>query len=122
MGAAAQGRSLTLLDCVDGSRMAQLCRRPLYSGGPQVSVLGFGASPLGGVFSAIDEDTGVASVHEASRLGVNFFDCSPCVSMPDHALLALTHPLACSFYGNLRAETVLGRALQGLPRESVRWT
>lgn len=55
-------------------------RRPLYSGGPEVSVLGFGASPLGGVFSAIDEDTGVASVHEASRLGINFFDCSPCVT------------------------------------------
>ena len=55
-----------------------LPRRPLCKGGPPVSNLGFGASPLGSVFAPVDEDLGVASVHEAVHLGVNFFDVSPC--------------------------------------------
>lgn len=75
-----------------------LPRRPLGATGLEVSVLGFGASPLGSVFSDIDEDEGVAAVHEAVRLGINFFDVSP-------------------FYGSTRAETVLGRALKDIPRD-----
>mmetsp|Transcript_34547 Transcript_34547/g.88384 ORF Transcript_34547/g.88384 Transcript_34547/m.88384 type:complete len:364 (-) Transcript_34547:263-1354(-) len=75
-------------------------RRPLGNTGLDVSVLGFGASPLGSVFQEIDEDEGVASVHEAVRLGVNFFDTSP-------------------FYGITRSEKVLGRALKDIPREKV---
>ncbi len=58
--------------------MAALPLRPLGATGLRVSVLGFGASPLGSVFEQIDEAEGVAAVHEAVRLGVNFFDCSPC--------------------------------------------
>ena len=84
---------------------ALLPRRTLGRTGLSVSVLGFGASPLGGVFEAVDEvcatvgtvsspsgcqlrravfphaaqDEGIASVHEAIRQGINFFDCSPCV-------------------------------------------
>ena len=82
-----------------------------------MSVLGFGASPLGGVFETVDEarctlqpafssrpytltssplthaptlaqDEGVASVHEAVRQGINFFDCSPCA--PDVAILQVS--------------------------------
>ena len=60
-----------------------LPRRPLCSGGPEVSILGFGASPLGSVFAPVDEDLGVASVHEAVRLGVNFFDVSPYAGSSD---------------------------------------
>lgn len=75
-----------------------LPRRPLGSTGLEVSILGFGASPLGSVFDEIDEDEGVASVHEAIRLGINFFDVSP-------------------FYGATRAEAVLGRALREVPRD-----
>lgn len=48
----------------------------------------------------IDEDEGVAAVHEAFKLGINFFDTSP-------------------FYGTTRSETVLGRALAALPRNEI---
>mmetsp|Transcript_2221 Transcript_2221/g.5001 ORF Transcript_2221/g.5001 Transcript_2221/m.5001 type:complete len:339 (-) Transcript_2221:1612-2628(-) len=65
----------------------------------EVSPIGFGASPLGGVFGGINEEDGVAAVIEAVRCGINYFDVSP-------------------FYGNTRAETVLGAALRQLPRES----
>lgn len=54
-----------------------LPKRPLGNTGLEVSVLGFGASPLGSVFSNINEDEGVQAVHEAVRLGVNFIDVSP---------------------------------------------
>lgn len=70
--------------------------------GLQVSTLGFGGSPLGGIFTDVDEEKAVESVHEAFRMGINFFDTSP-------------------YYGTelFRAEKVLGRALLGLPREQI---
>ncbi len=64
-----------------------------------VSSLGFGCSPLGGVFGRIDEKEGIRAVRTALDLGITFFDVAP-------------------FYGDTRAETVLGRALAGVPRES----
>ncbi|PRW05776.1 L-galactose dehydrogenase [Chlorella sorokiniana] len=75
-------------------------RRPLGQTGLEVSVLGFGASPLGGVFQAIDEDEGVAAVKEAFDLGINFFDTSP-------------------YYGDTKSETVLGRGLAQLLRDQI---
>lgn len=75
-------------------------RRPLGQTGLEVSVLGFGASPLGGVFQAIDEDEGVAAVKEAFDLGINFFDTSP-------------------YYGDTKSEAVLGRGLAQLPRDQI---
>lgn len=64
----------------------------------QLSALGFGASPLGGVFGAIDETDGVRSVHAALDGGINYIDVAP-------------------FYGVTRAEAVLGRALKDIPRD-----
>lgn len=77
-----------------------LPRRKLGDTGLEVSVIGFGASPLGGVFQDIDEEEGIAAVHEAFNLGINFFDTSP-------------------FYGITKSETVLGKALKGLPRDQI---
>jgi aryl-alcohol dehydrogenase-like predicted oxidoreductase len=54
---------------------------------------------LGGVFGAIDEKAGIACVHRALELGINFLDVSP-------------------YYGQTKAETVLGQALHGVPRDS----
>jgi L-galactose dehydrogenase len=71
--------------------------RALGKTGLQVSALGFGASPLGGVFGAVDESEGIRAVHAAVDLGINFFDVAP-------------------FYGITRAEAVLGRALKTIPR------
>ncbi len=73
-------------------------KRPLGATGLHVSALGFGASPLGGVFAPIDEDEGVRAVRMAIDLGIDFFDVAP-------------------LYGLTRAETVLGRGLDGIPRE-----
>jgi hypothetical protein len=99
--------------------MSALPRRLLGNTGLEVSVLGFGASPLGSVFEVccgvlllwlgsteaqkarpvedrcscvlllqeINEAEGIQSVHEAFRLGINFFDTSP-------------------FYGTTKSETV----------------
>lgn len=68
--------------------------RKLGKTGLEVSVLGFGASPLGNVFDPVDEKEGIAAVHLALDHGVNFFDVSP-------------------FYGLTLAETRLGKALEG---------
>ena len=66
--------------------------------GMRVSNLGFGASSLGGVFHSIREEEGIRAVHVAVDNGINFIDVSP-------------------YYGHLKAETVLGKALKEIPRD-----
>ena len=66
--------------------------------GMRVSNLGFGASSLGGVFRGIDEGEAVKAVFTAVDNGINFIDVSP-------------------YYGHLKAETVLGKALKDIPRD-----
>lgn len=65
-----------------------------------LSILGFGASPLGNVFEDCDEKEGNYSVHYAIDHGVNFFDVAP-------------------FYGITLAETRLGKALEGKRNEVI---
>ena len=72
--------------------------RPLGRTGLQVSTLSFGASSLGGVFHAVDEADAIRAVHAALDLGINYFDVAPA-------------------YGGTRSETVLGKALRGIPRD-----
>ena len=74
--------------------------RKLGKTGLDVSILSFGASSLGSVFRPIDENEGIRAVHVALDMGVNLIDCSP-------------------FYGITAAETVLGKALRGVPRDKV---
>jgi L-galactose dehydrogenase len=62
-------------------------------------MLGYGASPLGGVFGPIDERAGGRAVRTALDRGVNIIDVSP-------------------YYGATVAESVLGRALRGVDRDS----
>ena len=66
--------------------------------GMKVSNLGFGASSLGGVFHGIREDEAIQAVHTAVDGGINFIDVSP-------------------YYGHLKAETVLGKALKDIKRD-----
>ena len=66
--------------------------------GMRVSALSFGASSLGGVFHGIREDEGIRAVHVAVDNGLNFIDVSP-------------------YYGHLKAEMVLGKALREIPRD-----
>ena len=66
--------------------------------GMKVSNLSFGASSLGGVFHSIKENDGIKAVITAVENGINFIDVSP-------------------YYGHLKAETVLGKALKLIPRD-----
>ena len=72
--------------------------RTLGKTGLKVSALSFGASSLGGVFKPVDESVAIRSVHTALDLGINYIDVAP-------------------FYGLTKAETVLGKALQSIPRD-----
>lgn len=66
--------------------------------GLKVSNLSFGASSLGSVFHETKEAESIQAVEVAIEGGINFIDVSP-------------------YYGHYKAETVLGKALKGIPRE-----
>ncbi len=66
--------------------------------GLNVSRLSFGASSLGGVFHDVQETDAIRAVHVALDMGINYFDVAPA-------------------YGGTRSETVLGKALKGIPRD-----
>jgi L-galactose dehydrogenase len=68
--------------------------RPLGRTGLSVSMLGYDAAPLGGIFAQRNEQTGIRAVRTALDLGVNIIDVAP------------------------PAEPVLGRALRGVDRDS----
>ncbi|MFC2015350.1 aldo/keto reductase [Chloroflexota bacterium] len=66
--------------------------------GLEVSIIGFGASPLGNEFGAADPAEGMRAVRYAIEQGINYFDVSP-------------------YYGRTLAETRLGEALEGYRNE-----
>ncbi len=68
--------------------------RPLGRTGFDVSVIGFGAATLGGVYGDHDAAIGRRAVDAAIDAGINFFDVAP-------------------MYGVTLSETRLGQALQG---------
>jgi len=72
--------------------------RELGKTGLKLSQLSFGASSLGGVFHSLNESEGIKAVHTAVDNGINFIDVSP-------------------YYGHLKAEMVLGKALREIPRD-----
>ena len=63
----------------------------------EVSIISFGAAPLGSEYRKIDESEGISAVHTALDLGVNFIDTSP-------------------YYGRTKSEIVLGKALRTVNR------
>lgn len=75
-------------------------RRQLGNTDLQVSIVGFGASPLGNVFRQTDPNEGIAAVRYGIDRGINFFDVSP-------------------YYGITVAETQLGKALEGRRDEVI---
>jgi len=68
--------------------------RQLGKTGLNVSILGFGGSPLSGAFHPVSDAEGIRAVRTALDLGINFIDTSP-------------------LYG--RSEEILGKALKGVP-------
>lgn len=71
--------------------------RELGQTGMKLSKISFGASSLGAVFHPMKEEEGIRAVHTALEQGINFIDVSP-------------------YYGHLKAENVLGKALRGVER------
>ncbi len=64
-----------------------------------LSPIGLGASSLGGgVFGPVAEEDAIRTVHLALDCGIRLIDVAP-------------------FYGETRAESVLGKALRGVPRD-----
>ena len=51
--------------------------RQLGNTGLNVSVLSYGASPLGNAFRTIDDNDGIRTLRTALDLGINFLDTSP---------------------------------------------
>ena len=74
-------------------------KRKLGNTGMDVSILSFGASSLGAEFRKIDLNEAVKSVHVALDNGMNLIDSSP-------------------YYGRGLSESLLGIALDGIPRDS----
>lgn len=68
--------------------------RTLGRTGLAVSVIGFGASPLGNEFAVVDPTAASRAVHAAIEAGINYFDVAP-------------------YYGRTLAEERLGAALEG---------
>ena len=71
--------------------------REIGKTGMKVSPISFGASSLGGVFHSLKEEAGIRAVYTAIDNGINFIDVSP-------------------YYGHLKAETMLGKALKNVDR------
>ncbi|MDR1408462.1 MAG: aldo/keto reductase [Tannerella sp.] len=71
--------------------------REIGKTGMRISNLSFGASSLGGVFHSLKEEDGIKAVHTAVDHGINFIDVSP-------------------YYGYMKAEIVLGKALRDIER------
>lgn len=74
-------------------------KREIGITGMKVAPLSFGASSLGGVFHSLREEEGIETVYTALEHGINFIDVSP-------------------YYGHLKAEKMLGKALKGVARSS----
>ncbi|EFN67987.1 D-arabinose 1-dehydrogenase [Camponotus floridanus] len=62
-----------------------------------VSKLSFGCGPLGCHYGTYDETDAIEAVRQAIKQGVNYIDTAP-------------------WYGQGRSETILGKALKGIPR------
>jgi L-galactose dehydrogenase len=74
--------------------MSDMIYRELGRTGLKVSIVSYGASPLGAEFGQIDPEEGKRAVHYAIDHGINYFDVAP-------------------YYGRTLAETRLGEALVG---------
>ncbi|MBI3683088.1 MAG: aldo/keto reductase [Acidobacteria bacterium] len=73
--------------------------RTLGKTGLKVSVMGLGCAALGGVYGDISEADAIRTLHTALDEGVNHLDTAP-------------------LYAATRSETVVGKALRGIPRGS----
>jgi L-galactose dehydrogenase len=74
--------------------LGEMQQKVLGQTGLSLSIIGFGAAPLGNEYGSVDTTEGERAVHEAIDKGINFFDTSP-------------------YYGRTLSEERLGQALDG---------
>jgi len=86
--------------------MADMIYRELGRTGLKVSIVGYGASPLGAEFGQIDPAEGTRAVHCAIDHGINYFDVAPYYG----------RTLAESRLGDTFGLTVLGVIREGTTR------
>ncbi|MGH9402714.1 MAG: aldo/keto reductase [Terriglobia bacterium] len=79
--------------------MNPLEKSPIGKTGLEVTRLGMGTAPLGGLFEDVPEATALGAVKQALGLGLNFFDTAP-------------------LYGHGKSESFLGKGLAAAPRSS----
>jgi L-galactose dehydrogenase len=82
------------------TNVSEMIYRVLGKTGLRVSIVGYGASPLGAEFGAIDPAEGKRAVDTAINAGINYFDVAP-------------------YYGRTLAETRLGEFLEGQRKKVV---
>jgi D-threo-aldose 1-dehydrogenase len=79
--------------------MNPLAKARIGKTGLEVTRMGMGSAPLGGLFEDVPQARALEVVHRALSLEINFFDTAP-------------------LYGHGKSETYLGEALAGVPRSS----
>ncbi|XP_044579150.1 L-galactose dehydrogenase-like [Cotesia glomerata] len=72
---------------------------PLGKTGLMVSKLGFGGATLCNLFGTCNEDEAIETIRQAIRQGINYIDTA-------------------YWYGQGRSETIIGKALKGIPRKA----
>ena len=92
--------------------MAGLGLRELGATGLRVTSIGYGCSPLGNLYGTVKEEEAIASVHEAARLGVNYFDVSP-YGQTSISSLKFISQVFC--YNWLHSATLEGLVLSWVP-------
>lgn len=73
---------------------------PLGARGLEVTRIGLGTAPIGGLYEAVSDDHAAATVAASIAAGIRFFDTAP-------------------LYGHGLAESRLGRALEAIPRDQI---
>ncbi|GFS44850.1 l-galactose dehydrogenase [Nephila pilipes] len=87
----------------EGFHNESLCKSMVFSSfgktGLEVSLLGLGTSELALVYNTPEEENGIQTVVNAIKSGINYIDTAP-------------------YYGQGKAEIVLGKALKHIPRNT----
>lgn len=73
--------------------------RTLGKTGLKISKLSLGGGPFGNIYGTCDENEVIELVRQAIKQGINYLDTGP-------------------WYGQGRSETLLGKALKGIPRQA----
>ena len=98
-----------------GKAMPTLPTRKLGKTGLDVTVLGFGAAPLGDLYRQLDDETAIATAETAARLGITLFDTAPLYGqgLSEHRLGTALRRHAPS---GAVVQTKVGRLLAPAPR------